>query len=145
MSSHACSTAPSRPPSGVNGSLQRIPSTKPEISQELFRLPGQSFAVARELGPRSIDIVPPAEVVQYCRKAAVDEVLSDDELIKRVGMLLGDRQLTTELPNAVLAAKRLDARNGQGRSTRPEPTPPVVRRSDNVCPSCFTIHAGECA
>jgi hypothetical protein len=49
-----------------------------------FRLPGQS-AVARELGPRTVNIVPPAEVVQYCRKAAAGEVLSDEELINRVG------------------------------------------------------------
>lgn len=109
-----------------------------------FRLPGQPSAVARELGPRTIDIVPPAEVVQCCRKAAAGEDLSNDELIKRVGMLLGIRQLTTDLRNAVLAAKRLDGRTGQGRAARPEPTPPVVRRSDKVCPSCFTIHAGEC-
>ena len=110
-----------------------------------FRLPGQSSTVGRELGPRTIDVVPPAEVVQYCRKAAAGEVLSDDEMIKRVGRLLGNREPATDLRNAVLAAKRLDARNAQGRSTRPEPTPPVVTRSDNVCPSCFTIHAGECA
>ena len=110
-----------------------------------FRLSGQSSAVARELGPRTIDIVPPAEVVQYFRKAAAGEVLSDDELIKRVGRLQGNWQPTTELRNAVLAAKRLDTRTGQGRSTRSQQTPPVVRRSDNVCPSCFTIHAGECA
>jgi len=109
-----------------------------------FRLPGQSSTVARELGPRTIDIVPPAEVVQYCHKAAAGEVLSDDELIKRVGRLLGRREPATELRNAVLAAKRLDARAAQRRSARPEPTPPVLTRSDKVCPSCFTIHSGEC-
>jgi hypothetical protein len=110
-----------------------------------FRLPGQSSTVARELGPRTVDVVPPAEVVQYCRKAAAGEALLDDEMIKRVGRLLGNREPATDLRNAVLAAKRLDARAAPGRSPRPEPAPPVVTRSDRVCPSCFTIHAGECA
>lgn len=109
-----------------------------------FRLPAQSTAVARELGPRSIDIVPTAEVVQYCRNATAGEVPSDDELIRRVGRMLGIRQPTTDLRNAVLAAKRLDGRTGQGRSARPVPAASAVRGSGAVCPSCFTVHAGEC-
>ena len=81
-----------------------------------FRLPGQASAVARELGPWTVDIVPPAEVVQYCRNAAAGEVLSDDELIQRVGRALGNRQPTTDLRNAVLAAERLNGRTGHGGS-----------------------------
>ena len=109
-----------------------------------FRLPAQSTAVARELGPRSIDIVPPAEMVQYCRNAATGEAPSDDELVRRVGRMLGIRQPTTDLRNAVLAAKRLNGRNGQGRSARPAAEASAVRRAESACPSCFTVHAGEC-
>lgn len=75
-----------------------------------FRLSHQSDTVPRELGPRTIDIVPPAEVVQYCRTVlAGGNALSDEELIRGVSRLLRGGQSDTELRNAVVAAKRLEA------------------------------------
>ncbi|KUI22643.1 helicase SNF2 [Mycobacterium sp. GA-1285] len=73
-----------------------------------FRLPSQSSAVARELGPRTIDIVPPTEVLQYCRNVSAGQTLSENDLIERVDRLLRTRQVATELRKAIVAAQRLD-------------------------------------
>jgi hypothetical protein len=117
-----------------------------------FRLSSQPRAVARELGARTIDIVPPAEVAQYCREASAGADLSDDELIKRVGKILGVKRPATDLRNAVLAAKRLYERSGASRNTVATPNLSIgsgrdvgSQMSNEVCPNCFTVHAGECA
>lgn len=101
-----------------------------------FRLQNQSLAVARELGPRTIDIVPPNEVQQYCRTVSAGQSLSENELIERVGKLLRNRQVMSELQRAVVTAQRVDGKAASGHFTR---------QSETVCPSCFTVHAGECA
>lgn len=116
---------------------QRIVSENP-LNQSgnkprTFRLRNQSSTVARELGPRTIDIVPPSEVLQYCRKVSAGQSLSAGELAERVGRLLRNKQVMNDLQNAVLAANRIDLESAGARS------------GDAVCPSCFTIHAGECA
>ena len=116
-----------------------------------FRLPSQSSAVARELGPRTIDIVPPSEVLQYCRNASAGKTLSENELVDRVGKLLRTRQVPTELRNAVIAALRRDAKASEQRVTSPARASALgsngqgSQRSESLCPSCFTVHAGECA
>ncbi|MGF7122574.1 SNF2-related protein [Rhodococcus sp. BE178] len=73
-----------------------------------FRLPTQSSAIARELGPRTIDVVPPNEVVQYCRIASEGEAsISGDVLIDRVGRMLRNPMPPADLRRAVLAARRI--------------------------------------
>ncbi|MFA5607473.1 MAG: SNF2-related protein [Leucobacter sp.] len=116
---------------------QRIVSENP-MSQSgnkprTFRLRNQSSTVARELGPRTIDIVPPSEVQQYCRTVSAGQSLSASELVERVGRLLRNKQVMSELQKAVLAAQRMDGKSAG-----------IVTKAA-VCPSCFTIHAGECA
>lgn len=101
-----------------------------------FRLPGEPSTVARELGPRTIDIVPPGEVVQFCRRVSAGQTLSENDLIERVGKLLRDGQVAAELRKAVVAAQRVDAKASSGH---------VTRQRETVCPSCYTVHAGECA
>ncbi|WP_326546476.1 hypothetical protein QGN32_23100 [Mycolicibacterium sp. ND9-15] len=108
-----------------------------------FRLPSQPSVVARELGTRTIDIVPSGEVLQYCRSVSAGQGLSENDLIERVGKLLRNRHLVSELREAVAAAKRIDARIAAPPARTS--TGPIPRRSEGVCPSCFTIHAGECA
>ncbi|MFV8277336.1 SNF2-related protein [Mycobacteroides abscessus] len=98
-----------------------------------FRLRHQSSTVARELGPRTIAIVPPSEVQQYCRTASAGQSLSERELVERVGQLLRSRQVRSELEKAVFAAQRLNGKSAGARTT------------GAVCGSCLTIHAGECA
>ncbi|WP_082691106.1 SNF2-related protein [Mycobacterium sp. GA-1199] len=87
-----------------------------------FRLPSQSSAVARELGPRTIDIVPPTEVLQYCRIASAGRTLSENDLIDRVSKLLRTRQVAAELRKAIVAAQRLDLQSGVSRIARPART-----------------------
>jgi hypothetical protein len=114
-----------------------------------FRLPSQSSAVARELGPRTIDIVPASEVLQYCRNVSAGQMLAESDLVDRVAKLLGAKQVPRELRNAVVAAQRLDAKARDNRVPRhagasaDRPNGPGSRKG--VCPSCFTVHAGECA
>lgn len=75
-----------------------------------FRLSTQSREIARELGPRTISVVPPTELAQYCRAVSTSRALSDGELLRRVAQLLGITLLTADARNAILAAKRLAAR-----------------------------------
>lgn len=116
---------------------QRIVSENPMNQSgnkpRTFRLRNQSSTVARELGPRTIDIVPLREVQQYCRIVSAGQLLSAGELVERVGRLLRNKHVMSELQKAVLAAQRIDQKSAGTRS------------GDAVCPSCFTIHAGECA
>lgn len=119
---------------------QRIVSENP-LNQSgnkprTFKLRNQSSTVARELGPRAIDIVPPSEVQQYCRTVSAGQSLPENELIERVGKLLRNRQAMSELRRAVVTAQRVDGKAANGNVTSPRET---------VCPSCFTVHAGECA
>ncbi len=115
-----------------------------------FRLAGQSTAVARELGPRTIDIVPPSEVLQYCRSVSADQTLSEGELISRVGKLLRHPQVATEMRNAIVAAQRLGAKISDSRAPRPARVSAYhsdgsgSRTAESVCPLCFTVHPGEC-
>lgn len=70
-----------------------------------FTLPDQPQAIARELGPRTIDVVPICEVAEYCRIVSAGEPdLGDEELIGRVGALIVKRQLPGALRRAVRAA-----------------------------------------
>ncbi|MEZ0383994.1 DEAD/DEAH box helicase [Mycobacterium sp. pW045] len=75
-----------------------------------FRLSTQSSEIARELGPRTISVVPPTELAQYCRVVSASRPLSDGELLRRIAQLLGITLLTAEARNAILAAKRLAVR-----------------------------------
>lgn len=115
-----------------------------------FRLHSQLTAVIRELGPRTIDIVPPSEVLQYCRSASAGQTLSESELISRVAKLLRNPQGATEMRNAIVAAQRLGEKNGDTRAPRPSRAPAHrstvsgSRTAESVCPACFTVHAGEC-
>lgn len=81
-----------------------------------FRLSTQSREVARELGPRTINVVPPTELAQYCRIVSSVRGLSDGELLRRVAQLLGLTLLTADARNAVSAANRLAARAGASAS-----------------------------
>lgn len=72
-----------------------------------FRLRNQPQAIVRQLGPRTIDIVPPVELAQYCREVANGEPLAEDEMLLRVAKLLGLNQVPPSDRNALLAAKRL--------------------------------------
>ncbi|OKH78010.1 helicase SNF2 [Mycobacterium sp. SWH-M3] len=95
------------------------PSNQTGNKPRTFRLPSQPRALARQLGPRTIDIVPPAELAQYCSDAAGGASPTDEEVLRRVAKALGINQLTTDVRNALLAAARLTCRSEQNsRSDR---------------------------
>lgn len=70
-----------------------------------FRVPDQSESGPRQLGTRFLAVVPPSEVAQYRSVVLGGEEISDDELLSRVAVLLGLRELTASDTSAVLAAK----------------------------------------
>ncbi|CAM3578305.1 Helicase SNF2 [Tsukamurella ocularis] len=73
-----------------------------------FRLPTQPMVVARELGPRTIDVVPPNEVAQYCRIVSTGETsLAEEELIERVARLIQISVPSGAMQRAVRAASRI--------------------------------------
>lgn len=73
-----------------------------------FRLPDQLPAPARELGPRTIDVVPISEVAEYCRIVLSGQSdLPEDEIVGRVAALIGKRQLPGALHRAVRAARQM--------------------------------------
>jgi hypothetical protein len=74
-------------------------------------LPGQPKFIARQLGPRSVDIVPPAEIAEYRRQASLGTAGSEEDVHRYVADLLGLKQITTELRNVIIAAKKIQAPN----------------------------------
>lgn len=72
-----------------------------------FKLPQQSSEVARTLGPRSISVVPPVEVLQYCRLVSGGQQLTADGVVQRVTDLLDCRRSAEDVRSIVLATLRL--------------------------------------
>ncbi|WP_236981477.1 MULTISPECIES: AAA domain-containing protein [Mycobacterium] len=79
------------------------PLNEPGIKPKTFRLPTQSPVVLRELGPRSLSLVPPAELAAHLTEFTGIEGLSEDELFRAVLDVLGLQRLT-ENARAVLSA-----------------------------------------
>lgn len=86
-----------------------------------FRLSSQPRALARELGPRTIDIVPPAEIAQYWLDVPGDASIAEDEALQQVVKGLGIKQVTPHVRNVLLGAAGLVRPNsgsgGAGAST----------------------------
>lgn len=77
-----------------------------------FKLLSQSTAVARALGPRTLDVVPVSEMVAYSRIVlASGAELSDAEFVSRIGVLLGIGA-SSDLRYRALTAKRILAQSG---------------------------------
>lgn len=73
-----------------------------------FRLPEQPWVRARELGPRTIDVVPVREVAEYCRLVSTGELsLFEDELVRRVAALTRSRQQSHVVRRVVQAVRRI--------------------------------------
>lgn len=74
------------------------------IKPRTFRTPDQPSVSPRELGPRTLDAVPPAELAQHLSDLMADDTsLSDEALLRAVLDLLGLKRLT-ESARAVLSA-----------------------------------------
>lgn len=65
------------------------------VKPKTFRTPGQQSVDPRELGPRTLDSVPPAELAHHLSTVASDDwEWSDEELFRAVLDLLGLKRLT---------------------------------------------------
>lgn len=72
-----------------------------------FRLPTQPPVVLRQLGPRSLSLVPPAELASHLAEFAGIEDLSEDELFRAVLDVVGLRRLTENVRAVLTAALTL--------------------------------------
>jgi len=87
-----------------------------------FRLPSQPQILPRELGPRSLDLVPPSELAHHLADLSVDgDLQSEEELFRGVLDRLGLIRLTENARSVLVAAAPLIAEGGQGESEMPQP------------------------
>jgi hypothetical protein len=87
------------------------------IKPKTFRLPTQPRVIPRELGPRSVNLVPPAELAHHLAEmSAGDEGRTEEELFRAVLERLGLQRLT-ENAKTVLAgvAGLVSAEEGRDR------------------------------
>ncbi|OBB19763.1 ATP-binding protein IstB [Mycolicibacterium setense] len=78
------------------------PLNLPGVKPKTFRLPAQPDVVRRELGPRTLSLVPPAELAAHLAEFAGVGSCSEDELFRGVLAVLGLKRLT-EPARAVLS------------------------------------------
>jgi len=79
------------------------PLNESGVKPKTFRLPSQPPVIPRELGPRSLSLVPPAELARHLAElSAGEEVRTEEELFRAVLDRLGLQRLT-ENAKAVLA------------------------------------------
>ncbi|WP_234792637.1 AAA domain-containing protein [Mycolicibacterium fortuitum] len=70
------------------------PLNKTGVKPKTFRLPAQPEVVRRQLGPRTLSLVPPEELASHLMEFAVDSDYSEDELFRKVLNVLGLKRLT---------------------------------------------------
>lgn len=78
------------------------PLNQPGVKPQTFRLPTQPELVRRELGPRTLSLVPPAELAAHLAEFAEFGDYSEDEMFREVLAVLGLKRLT-EPARAVLS------------------------------------------
>ncbi|RAV11216.1 ATP-binding protein IstB [Mycobacterium colombiense] len=78
------------------------------LKPRTFRLPSQPEVVPRELGPRSLDLIPPAELVHHLTDLSLDpDLQSEEELFRAVLDRLGLVRLTENARSVLAAAAAL--------------------------------------
>lgn len=88
------------------------PLNEPGVKPKTFRTPAQSAVVPRELGPRALDMVPPAELAHhFAQFSAADPDLSEDELYRAMLDRLGLKRLTENARTVLSTALALVERN----------------------------------
>lgn len=80
------------------------PLDEPGVKPRTFRLPTQPPVVVRQLGLRSLNLVPPAELAAHLAEFAGIEDLSEDELFRAVLDVLGLQRLTENARSVLSAA-----------------------------------------
>ncbi|UQX11406.1 DEAD/DEAH box helicase [Candidatus Mycobacterium methanotrophicum] len=87
------------------------PLNQPGNKPRTYRLLSQPKVIARQRGPRSVDIIPPAEMVEYRHRVSLGAAVSEEEVLRRVVNLLGLNVITNDLRRAAAAAKKLQTAN----------------------------------
>ncbi|GJF12719.1 hypothetical protein NGTWS0302_02500 [Mycolicibacterium cyprinidarum] len=77
------------------------------VKPRTFRLPSQPEVVPRELGPRTLNLVPPAELAHHLAEFAEVGELSDDEVFREVLDVLGLKRLTENVRSVLADALTL--------------------------------------
>ena len=89
------------------------PLNESGVKPRTYRLPTQPTVVPRHLGPRSLELVPPAELAQHLTDLSLgDDTQSEEELFRAVLDRLGLRRLTDNVRAVLHGALGLAA---QGR------------------------------
>ena len=90
------------------------PLNAPGLKPHTFRLPSQPEVVPRELGPRSLDLVPAAELAYHLEDLSLDDDLqSEEELFREVLDRLGLIRLTEKGRSVLAAATALMSKPGR--------------------------------
>ncbi len=88
------------------------------VKPKTFRTPAQPRVDARELGSRTLDSVPPAELAQHLSDVASGDVsLTDEQLFRAVLDLLGLKRLTENARGVLGSAMELADLTGNGASS----------------------------
>jgi hypothetical protein len=89
------------------------PLNESGVKPRTYRLPTQPAVVPRHLGPRSLELVPPAELAHHLTDLSLgDDTQSEEELFRAVLDRLGLRRLTDNVRAVLGGALGLAA---QGR------------------------------
>jgi hypothetical protein len=84
------------------------PLNESGIKPRTYRLPTQPQVVPRERGPRTLDLVPPAELAHHLEQLSRgDDVISEEELFRAVLDLLGLKRLTDNVKSVLSSALEL--------------------------------------
>ena len=85
------------------------PLNESGVKPKTFRLPSQPTVIPRELGPRSLNQVPPAELAQHLYEVFVGDEQTQDEIFRAVLDRLGLQRLTENAKTVLAAALTLVA------------------------------------
>ncbi|MGV9802018.1 hypothetical protein ACWDTP_28630 [Mycobacterium sp. NPDC003449] len=83
------------------------PLNEPGVKPRTFRVPSQPEVVLRVLGPRTLNLVPPAELAAHLAEFAALDDLSDDEVFRAVLDILGLKRLTDNVRQVLSDASKL--------------------------------------
>lgn len=84
------------------------PLNETGVKPRTFRIASQPEVLPRELGPRTLDLVPPAELAHHLAEFwSGDEILAEEELFRAVLDVLGLKRLTDNAKSVLRSAMRL--------------------------------------
>jgi hypothetical protein len=90
------------------------PLNESGVKPKTYRLPTQPEVVPRELGPRTLELVPPAELAHHLAELSADDTLSEEQLFRAVLDRLGLKRLTENTKAVLTSALKLVAEDDVG-------------------------------